>query len=406
MKTALFYFAWLLFALEGFSRLLVLRPQVKDFNRIYFTPLVVDSSLHESRLGIGNQKSRLPIFQQHILWISDPDHFDFSHVLNLYGFRGDTFPVEKAPEKMRVLFIGDSFMEGFGADDDHTIPRLVEQNVQQDSAQKLEAINLGVGATGLDEYTNLIKVAAPLLKPDVVVVAIYQNDLPATGYKPEMTGIPVPILDAGWHSRFLSIMESVRTHAPIPTRFHKGRYAFFRPVPDATNPFSGKSPAEVAAQTQAAEPLVAAALQGRFNPYVLGVAHLTEESLKVTLDEHNGALLYLRAIKAATDNVGAKLLLVYIPLHVTVSDFYYPAWNELGQPFQSKSLTGPDFHQQQAHLQTCAQQLGIEFVDTTPRIEELERTGKRLYHRYDSHMNADGYQVVANLISARLSVTK
>jgi lysophospholipase L1-like esterase len=385
VKTAIFYVIWVALMLEVVSRVLVLQPEVSGFNRIFFTPLAVQTSMHPS------------IFQQRILWISDPDQFEFVHTLNLYGFRGSTFPIDKIRNRRRVVFIGDSFMEGFGADDEHTIPTLVERQ----AGGRIESINLGVGAAGLDEYADIARVSMPLLKPDVVVLTIYQNDLPANGYKTAKSvsaSVPTPVPESAWHLRFLTIVESFWRKVPLPTRFHQGRHAFFRPVPDATNPLSRKTSEEVKTQTKAADPLVAAALKGRFNPSLLGVLRPTEESLKLELNEHNGAIQYLRAIKAATDAVGAKLLVVYIPLHVTVSDYYYPFWNELGEHFLAKSLTGPEFRKQQAHLRSCANELGLEFLDTTSRIQEIENAGTHLYHRYDSHMNAEGYGTIANMI--------
>lgn len=395
-RTASLYLLWTVLMLEVSSIVLVLQPEVAGFNRIYFTPLAVDGSLRPP-----NAQARTPIFQQRILWISDPDRFEFVHTLNLYGFRGPTFSIAKPPDRQRVVFIGDSLTEGFGADDEHTIPKLVERQM----GGRIESINLGVAAAGFAEYSAIAKVSLPLLKPDVVVLAIYQNDFPASG-DTASASVPMPVPASAWQSRFLTIVDSLSRKAPLPTRFHQGSYAFFRPAPDPTNPMSGRTPEQARAQTKAADALVTAAFEGRFNPFLLGAPRPTEESLKLRLDEHNGAIPYLRAIKAAADAVGAKLLLVYIPLHVTVSDYYYASWNELGEHFKASSLTGLEFRQQQAHLQSCANELGVEFLDTTSPIEQLERAETHLYHRYDSHMNADGYGAVANLIGQRLNARR
>jgi hypothetical protein len=102
------------------------------------------------------------------------------------------------------------------------------------------------------------------------------------------------------------------------------------------------------------------------------------------------------------ERAGAKLLVVYIPAHLNVSDYYYPYWNQLGPHFRVPSLTGPGFRKHQLHLGQVTQELGLPFVDATPSITATEAQGARLYHPFDSHMNAQGYGEVARLIAEEL----
>ena len=55
-------------------------------------------------------------------WASDPDGFAFEHALNLYGFRDREWTLEAPAGATRVAFVGDSFVEGFSAPAEDTIP--------------------------------------------------------------------------------------------------------------------------------------------------------------------------------------------------------------------------------------------------------------------------------------------
>ncbi len=89
-------------------------PEVRNFNRILFTPL------GHLAAGTAGRGGRAPLRNVRVTWASDPDGVEFEHTLNLYGFRGPDFEIAKTPERRRVVFIGDSIVEGVG--DAATLP--------------------------------------------------------------------------------------------------------------------------------------------------------------------------------------------------------------------------------------------------------------------------------------------
>src|SRR5438445_9294550 len=110
-----------------------------------------------------------------IVWESEPDGFAFEHLLNIYGFRGPDFPIDPPADRARVLFIGDSFVEGCGAAEDDTLPmqfaRMVEQPARGER-RPVEAINLGVAGSNFPEYTRALKDAVALLRPADVFLLV------------------------------------------------------------------------------------------------------------------------------------------------------------------------------------------------------------------------------------------
>ena len=58
----------------------------------------------------------------------------------------------------------------------------------------------------------------------------------------------------------------------------------------------------------------------------------------------------------------------------------------------------PEFRREQRFLARHFADHGIPFVDPTEALIAEEARGRRLYHGYDGHFNADGYALMAGLL--------
>jgi len=91
--------------------------------------------------------------------------------INNLGFRGANTTIEKT--RKRVMVIGDSFTFGWGVEQDETWVHLLSEKYPS-----VEFLNLGQGGNHPGDFVRIAKRAIPLLKPDLVMVAILQgNDL-------------------------------------------------------------------------------------------------------------------------------------------------------------------------------------------------------------------------------------
>ena len=105
------------------------------------------------------------------------NEYDVEFRINNYGFRGPDITLKKNSGVIRILAIGDSFTIGWGCEEESTIPRLIENRLN-DSGIEAEVINAGYGhySTALqyvrlrDEYLDL--------KPDIVLLFFDFSDLP------------------------------------------------------------------------------------------------------------------------------------------------------------------------------------------------------------------------------------
>ena len=105
----------------------------------------------------------------------------FRFTTNSIGFRGPERAWKKSDGAFRVLFVGDSFTEGFGVHDDETFPHYFE-TIARRIEPRLEVINAGQNATDLPEFVGLMRGYAERLAPDLVVLSLYAgNDVPIEG---------------------------------------------------------------------------------------------------------------------------------------------------------------------------------------------------------------------------------
>ena len=98
---------------------------------------------------------------------------------NNYGFRNKSFELQKKTK--RILFFGDSFLEGQGVDEDKRFSTIACKKIERDT----ECINFGQIATQPSNYFENIVDFGIALRPDVIVVSIFLgNDFMQMGSNP------------------------------------------------------------------------------------------------------------------------------------------------------------------------------------------------------------------------------
>ena len=164
--------------------------------------------------------------------------------INSLGFRGGEVARERAPDELRVLVVGDSFAFGVGVDEAHTFSSELERRLAAISGRPTQVLNLGVVGYSTDQEFLLLRDRGIPLNPDLVVLAMCDNDFLANTqdflyhryYKPyvdvtaageiEFRNIPVPRLGAAqrakvWlceHSRVWNMLRSRSSSVPALRR--------------------------------------------------------------------------------------------------------------------------------------------------------------------------------------------
>jgi len=139
-----------------------------------------------------------PAREPQLLYQADPN-VGFLHVpneqgylddgfatINALGLRGPLPEMPKPPGTIRVLAIGDSTTFGWGVNDRDTYVAQLERDLSGAfPGRRIDVVNGGVGAYDLKHDARLLRHFAPMLKPDLVLVGVYWNDLPFEAVTPE-----------------------------------------------------------------------------------------------------------------------------------------------------------------------------------------------------------------------------
>ncbi|MEN8160198.1 MAG: SGNH/GDSL hydrolase family protein [Myxococcota bacterium] len=95
---------------------------------------------------------------------------------NSRGYRTPEFTNAAAPDRLRVVTVGDSNTMGWLLDGDQAYPRRLEAHLADALGAPVEVINLGVGGyTSFSCVKTLFRVALPL-EPDALVISCGAND--------------------------------------------------------------------------------------------------------------------------------------------------------------------------------------------------------------------------------------
>ncbi len=361
---------------EGVARLLLPLPAVHNFHRDRYEPVAPRGELRCVDVRVE----------------SEPDGFRYVHRLNQHGFRGPEFPIARGPRR-RVLALGDSFVEGWGADEAETIPGRLSELLGG-----AETINLGVIGSGLPQYAALVADAVPLLQPDDVVVTIYANDLPCPNGPAPRDPAAAPAERRLWLPRIVAAVRDVRRGHRVAVRGWRPVHNYLPAVPAPEHPFTTREmPAGIAPE------IAAAARRGVFNPWQLDCRDRADAATRIDHDPHAEACL--ADIADTCRRHGVRLTLAYIPYAFTVSARYLQAYDRMGcLPVDtSEPWDGPDRRRQQQFLAGVAARLGVPFLDATDALIDAERNrGDKVCWTYDLHCTPAGYRVVAEALASGL----
>jgi hypothetical protein len=361
-------------------------PEIANFNRVDYSEL---------RRGVRDQP---PLMNASIRWTSEPDGASYVHALNLYGFRdGTTWRLRPDPRRHRVMFLGDSFVEGMMAGDHETIPS-VFQGVRSvlwhsHGGTPIEAMNFGMGGTGLGHYLRLAAAAIPLFRPRTVVLILYANDLPPPPLDPRWLSPSFhPVRFKRWVPRAAHVIRRTAKGRPVPRRWHTPPFSFFGAVPDPTNPLSDRAPGY--------EPFIEPALldamkRGTLNPYLSDHLARSAEALRQPVDVRP----HLEALAALARREQSRLRVAYLPHSLQVSDYYMTFARRYAVEKTVSSLTDTEYQQHAVSLAETCRALSLPFLDLTPALRREEDAGRHLYWDYDNHMRPAGYAFVANAVA-------
>lgn len=331
--------------------------------------------------------------------------------VNSKGFRGPEYPYKKPDNEYRILFLGDSFTEGYMVEIKDHFAQIMEQELNSTKRIKhILAMNSGTAGWSTDQELLFFQNEGKKYAPDLTILMFYQNDLSYNNepkdwgmyYKPlfkitndglVLTNVPVPKPDKLVYSDQLS-SESRTLSKKIREWLHLNS-RLYRLVKERIN--SSYFLHDVAVKLKLMEKPASAN----------GIAGLLPREYNVLKKQYNKSVqaswqiteVMIKKLKEEVEAVGSRLLVFYIPDEAAI---HRDEWVKLQKKY-GLSDEEYDVDKPGIELESVCKRNGIDFLNPTKRMiikaSEFGKQGKRLYDPIDHHWNIDGYRYVGELLT-------
>ena len=272
------------------------------------------------------------------------------------GFRGsEVFSAERpADVRARILFIGDSFTYGLGAENSQTFVELVNA-----AFPDVEVINSGANGYCTRECAAVLDHLGPALRPDLTVYVFYWND----------------------------IEDNLRRTTPDFAVDNKGRSRRLDRESPGGDPLALLPP----------DKLVPVGSGGKLYTYwlfheglrglryrTLGISRRWIRNEQQKAEAWTKTEVLLEAMHARASEIGTELVIVSLPDH-----------NQVNPDAVIRNISSLNYDVQDTLRDLCAR-LHLTYVDLLPGLQERWRaSGEDFYHYADRHLTPSGNQAAA-----------
>jgi lysophospholipase L1-like esterase len=282
-----------------------------------------------------------------------------------HGFR-NTWPW---PEAADIVVVGDSFVFGYGVEDNETWPAILAQAPPQ-----YRLLNLGLIGAGPEQYRRVYQTFGIQMRPKVLLVGmLMDNDL----WDMEMFDRWLALGGKGNYMVWRSYGRYVFTlQEPLNGLKNLGRrYSYlYNLMQNAYKTLRWGRPHLLP---------FADGTQVQLLPSRLGeiVAMAQPHSSQFHL-----VLKALTRLHSLATECGTHVLVIFQP---SKEEVYLPL---LGEPTPDPG----------APIREALDSRGIEFLDLTPAFRQQAQVGQRLFFEIDGHLNRAGYRLIASEVLQHL----
>ncbi|MBI4833071.1 MAG: hypothetical protein HY801_16250 [Candidatus Lindowbacteria bacterium] len=335
--------------------------------------------------------------------------FQFNARINNLGFRGRDFSIEKST-RYRIVALGDSFTYGWGVNIEDTWLEILQKSLRA-SGKDVEMANLGKGGGSPIQYADIAEKAIPLLKPDLVIVAVLQGDdlaqirLAAERRRQNSSAQSQGTRAEGFAGTLKAIVATAYPNLSDLLRgaLPPGADEVSLTWRDQAEGIRNSLPEDEMKRFNDidAEPKNMF-LAGKLNPALISYAMKWPYWLRRPLDlldpENQEAIQelsdYLLRIKAVTEECGGRVFVISVPVGAYVSEAQVKSRERMGFDDDKNSLktTAMD---EATHL--AAVKAGIDFFEVT-QIFRRESLRRDLYYEFDGHFTPEANRFFAERI--------
>jgi len=376
--------------------------------------------------GVTLSRGRLHAYDADAGWACAPDlhvryaqpgSFDVLVRTNTRGLRDREHSLAKPEGVTRVACLGDSFMWGFGVENDEMLSSALER-----SLHGVETINFG--ANGYSAVQSLVRLETEALAydPDWALLTFCWNDLEDNfddkdGGRPALRmGVGEPHIEnrpvrRPWKS---PVKQWLRAHSRLFS-FGESCWLQYRSHMKASHLASTSTPSAHAAGLTSA-PLHGASAQGPEGrdlqlsqaPCLIEVDEEQLEISRLQVDVGQGPELerawqgerwLIEQIRDTMARHGGHLLVAYVTVQDEVDEDLFTRWLDAQPPSAPRSQIDP--HRAATRLGQACEDLKVPFLDLTPAFAE-SGDPEALFLRDNGHWSAKGHAVAAAAVADRL----
>jgi lysophospholipase L1-like esterase len=312
--------------------------------------------------------------------------------INRLGLRDPERGYSAPPGCLRLLALGDSFVEGYTVAREQTVSQVLESSLRA-GGQRVEVVNGGTSGYSTDQEYLFYRTEGVRYSPRVVVLFFYYNDVLYNG-RPRFAGQPKPLLaDVG--GRLQLVNDPVPASPPAP---HVRRAAaaqgsaLLEWLRDRL--FYGAPRAHQALARLGLWPPIA---RMREQPEIQVYDRQSPPEIEAAWENTDALLGALAQETAAHD---ARLLVVYVPSRFEVDD---RSW-ELTRILYGVDESMWDRAAVCRRLEQIGAQAGFPVLDLTAALRhEVHWPWRSPYFDYDGHWTRDGHRTAARAVRDFLS---
>lgn len=315
--------------------------------------------------------------------------------INSHGLRDRERPYRLPNGTVRVLALGDSFVEGYTVPLEETVTRVLDRALTAQLGCPIDVINAGTTAYSTDQQYLFYRTQGVRYEPRVVIVVFfYYNDVFANDQQSYM-GAPKPVFV--FREQGLALYKRP-VQPPAPQRAVHGtptppaprfvllewvRQRLWFGAPRAYNRLGHLGLWEPSRKRSAR--LELRVFERRSLPAIEGGWEKTHALLE--------------KMKTEIEADGRRLLVVYVPAHMEISD---RSWQRSRERYGMTDDTW-DRRRVVTRLARIAKDVGFDWLDLTPALAAAEGLFGGPYYPQDGHWNALGHRTAATEVQRFLT---
>lgn len=295
-------------------------------------------------------------------------------VANSHGHRDDEVSLEKDPDTLRLLLLGDSFSMGTNVYQEEAYPQVLERLLNEESNKKIEIVNAGVGGWNPFQYAQYYKYYGQKFNPDLILIGFFVGN---DAYDEEASVEDLSTAVLGRRvTRKAAASRFIKLKVFLYNNFNIARLLLNK------GPVKGGTPRKDCADFT---DHYVAMQKARVSNHLKRNDELYEKA--------QNCVYQISRIKKMADSNSIPVDVVLIPDENQINPALQRA--VMGEA----ESTRYDFKMPQSMLTEMFTELGIDTIDLLPAFLE----DNRCLYMNDTHWTAEGHQLAAEIIKDALT---